>query len=265
MAREPLDCAAADDLAAGFVLGALDPDDEAAVRAHLVDCAQPHPLFAELGGVVPYLALDVAPIEPRSALRTQLRAAVDGEGAVASSHREARPQGESMRRSEGRGPLRRRWSAGRWGVGILAAALIVALGGTSAFLAARLGDTQAYADHLARTATLAAQPGSRALAVRSSGEAGPSGTAVLPPTGDGTIVVEGLASVSGAEVYEVWLIAGSGSPIPAGQLHLTSDGRGWLDGLGAAPPGPVTVAITREAGPGAKTPTLPILASGSTS
>ena len=39
------------DLAASFVLGALDEDEMAAVRAHLASCAESHAEFDELGGM----------------------------------------------------------------------------------------------------------------------------------------------------------------------------------------------------------------------
>ncbi|HEX5589656.1 MAG TPA: zf-HC2 domain-containing protein, partial [Candidatus Limnocylindrales bacterium] len=52
------------DLAAGFVLGALTPDEAAAVRAHLATCPEAHEEIAELGGVVPYLAESLEPVEP---------------------------------------------------------------------------------------------------------------------------------------------------------------------------------------------------------
>ncbi|HSS36485.1 MAG TPA: zf-HC2 domain-containing protein, partial [Patescibacteria group bacterium] len=60
----PLTCDEARDLAAGFVLGALAPDEMVAVREHLATCAEAHPEFEELGGVVPYLADSLEPVEP---------------------------------------------------------------------------------------------------------------------------------------------------------------------------------------------------------
>ena len=39
------------DLAPGFVLGALTPDEDREVREHLASCPEPHEEFAELGGV----------------------------------------------------------------------------------------------------------------------------------------------------------------------------------------------------------------------
>jgi anti-sigma-K factor RskA len=88
--------------------------------------------------------------------------------------------------------------------------------------------------------------------------------AVVVSSGSGRVVLSGLASTSGSQVYEVWLIGADGRPIPAGALHTTGAGDGWLDTLAPVPQGPVTVAVTREPGPGATTPTLPILTSGAT-
>ncbi|HEY6056936.1 MAG TPA: zf-HC2 domain-containing protein, partial [Candidatus Limnocylindrales bacterium] len=67
------------DLAASYVLGALSAAEAAAVREHLASCPEPHPEFAELGGVVPYLAEIVDPVEPPPALRARILAAARAE------------------------------------------------------------------------------------------------------------------------------------------------------------------------------------------
>jgi len=61
--------------AAPFVLNALEPDEEEAVREHLRSCSLPHNEFAELGSVVPALAVTVAPVEPPAALKGRILAA----------------------------------------------------------------------------------------------------------------------------------------------------------------------------------------------
>ena len=63
-----LSCDEVRDLAAGFVLGALDPAAMHDVRDHLATCPEAHPEMHELGGVVPYLAESVEPVEPPTAL-----------------------------------------------------------------------------------------------------------------------------------------------------------------------------------------------------
>ena len=74
-----LSCDEVRDLAAGFVLGALDPATMHDVRDHLATCPEPHPEMAELGGVVPYLAESVEPAEPPVELRGRIMAAIEAE------------------------------------------------------------------------------------------------------------------------------------------------------------------------------------------
>jgi hypothetical protein len=64
-------------LAPGYVLHALEPAEDAAVRGHLASCGLPHPEFEELGGVVPsLLELDESEmVEPPAALRDRVMAA----------------------------------------------------------------------------------------------------------------------------------------------------------------------------------------------
>lgn len=71
-----LTCDATRDQAAGFVLGALDPNEEREVRAHLAACDQLHREFAVLGGVAQYLDETVELIEPPARLRQRVVAAV---------------------------------------------------------------------------------------------------------------------------------------------------------------------------------------------
>jgi len=67
------DCDQVRDLLPAYVLGALERDEEAAVREHLATCDL-HAEAAELGGVVPYLAETVDPVEPPAALRSKIMA-----------------------------------------------------------------------------------------------------------------------------------------------------------------------------------------------
>lgn len=71
-----IDCAEARDRAPFFVLGALDARGAAEVRDHLATCTLEHPEFAELGGVVPYLAELVEPLDGGPALRERVLAIV---------------------------------------------------------------------------------------------------------------------------------------------------------------------------------------------
>ena len=55
-----LTCDEVREMAGAFVLGALEPADEAAVRAHLSTCDDAHAEIAELGGVLPALGRERA-------------------------------------------------------------------------------------------------------------------------------------------------------------------------------------------------------------
>jgi anti-sigma-K factor RskA len=74
-----INCAEATDRAAFFVLGALDAGEAIEVRDHLETCPNEHPEFKEFGGVVPYLADALEPLEPSPELRRRVIDAVEGD------------------------------------------------------------------------------------------------------------------------------------------------------------------------------------------
>jgi hypothetical protein len=65
-------------------------------------------------------------------------------------------------------------------------------------------------------------------------------------------------------VYEAWAISGTSAPVPIGGFTVGADGTGALMAGSQQTSLNAVIAITREPGPGATTPTLPIVASGST-
>lgn len=252
-----LSCSDVHDLAAGYVLDALEPDERSAVQAHLETCREPHPELAELGGVVPYLTAAVQPIEPATSLRARILAAVEAEqpGTVPG------PSTAPGRRLPGL------FTKG-WPRALLAGAamVILVLAGTTAYFGQQLAESRAYAATLARASTLAAVPGSLAIAISAAPGTGVGdvhGVAVIARDGTGIVVTDGLPQTRAPEVYEIWYVRGANAPIPAGSFQVDANGRGWIDGLSGAPGGAITLAITREAGPGATSPSLPILAAGS--
>ena len=72
-------CERVRELAPGFVLGALDAADMAAVHEHLIGCREPHPELREFGGVLPYLAATLEPVEPPARLRAAVIAAAQAD------------------------------------------------------------------------------------------------------------------------------------------------------------------------------------------
>jgi hypothetical protein len=71
------DHGAFDELAVGWALHALEPEDEAAFALHLPDCARCARTVAETSDVMAAMAADLPPAEPSPGLRDRLRAAVE--------------------------------------------------------------------------------------------------------------------------------------------------------------------------------------------
>ncbi|MPQ99204.1 anti-sigma factor [Modestobacter sp. I12A-02628] len=66
-----------DELAVGWALHALEPEDEADFLAHLAGCARCERTVAETHEVMAAMATDLPPVEPSESLRHRLRAAVE--------------------------------------------------------------------------------------------------------------------------------------------------------------------------------------------
>ena len=70
-----LTCDDVREMAGSFVLGALEPAEDAAVRAHLATCDDAHAEIAEAGSVLPVLLESVPVVEPSAALKGRILAA----------------------------------------------------------------------------------------------------------------------------------------------------------------------------------------------
>lgn len=251
------------DLAPAYVLGALDEVDTARVRDHLASCGEPHPELVELGSVVPALAASVDLVEPPGHLRSRIiaAAAADLAGRWSSGGipdeltRDRRPPSGAVPR----------WSPGRrsvgWAIGIAAVIAVAALGAWNVALRSDLAAATAYRDVVDQVLAIAAQPGSHTAILSSPDDPARSGLAAIAADGSIHVVMRGLAPTTGSAVYEAWVIAGSGPPRPIGSFTVGSDGVGVLAAAGPGAGG-VTVGLTLEPGPGATTPTLPLVSSG---
>jgi hypothetical protein len=292
-----LTCEQVRDLAAGFVLGALEPAAVHDVRDHLAECREPHPEMDELGGVVPYLAESVEPLEPPVELRGRIMdrieaeiragrrtdAAADrlitslgaGSSAAPAGQAAAAPAAESAlpvvpdnppaapidlaaERGRRRSPL-------RWVVAIAAVVVIAALGAWNLSLNQQLSSAQAQQAAVNEVVALAQLPGGQA-AILVPGPTGgtPAGLAAIGPDGSFAMAVHGLDPTSGSEVYEAWVIGASGTPQPVGSFAVAADGLGRLSASQVPTGSSLTVGLTHEPGAGATTPTLPMVVSGVT-
>ena len=141
------------ELASGFVLGALDTDEMLDVAITSTAAAGRHPEVDEFGGVLPYLAASLEPVEPPTWLRESVIAAARAD--LVARRRFSQPAERSAARpvvvplatsvkgsaeivrSPGRAYSRRR-RALTWATRVAAAVAIVALAGYSFVLQSRL-------------------------------------------------------------------------------------------------------------------------------
>ena len=263
------------ELAAGYVLGALEPEEEQAVREHLASCELPHDEFAELGGVVPYLAETVDQVEPPAGLKARIMAAAaedlaarggetsrpTAEGGAAAEPPPAAPAVTAFPSAAEREARRRRVSPATWVLRIAAVLVIAVLAGYNLLLQGQLNAAREYDRAVAAVLDLAAQPGSQSAVLSGTGGQGPRGLAAVGADGSIRIAMRDLAPTSGSQVYEGWVIAPGGAPVPIGGFTVSQNGVGAMNAVSTPGPG-ITIALTREPGPGATTPTLPIVSSG---
>jgi anti-sigma-K factor RskA/putative zinc finger protein len=262
-------CDEARDQAAGFVLGALTPAEERAVREHLATCAEAHDEFAELGGVVPALATSVEQVEPPPALRERIMAAaaVDLRGHAPATVPSvappvlARPAPAPVIDRPRSITTRTRATRFGWALGIAAVLAFAALGVWNVRLQGQLTDAQAYQQRVEEVLTIARTPGSVMAVLAPASAGGQDGLIAIASNGDAAMVVKGLPAASANEVYEVWVIVGTNAPIPAGALSQ-SGGLAFMTGKPGPVPVGATVALTQEPGPNPTAPTSPILVKG---
>lgn len=256
------------DLTAAFVLGALDEDEMAAVRAHVASCADPHAELDELGGMVAVLQAGLRPVEPPPALKDRIMAAAAAD--LEARRREAVQSGAAAR-SEGAAPppaiqdapvparpagpvLLPRQPRLSWALGLAAVLAIALLGGWNLSLQAQLSETQAYQRQVAAVLDAAALPGALTAVMRSAAGEGATGLAAVAPDGTMRIAMRDLAPTTGREVYEAWAILPESEPVALGGFQVGPNGVGYFETGGLPTQAGVVLALTREPGPGATAP-----------
>jgi anti-sigma-K factor RskA len=282
-----LTCDEVREMAGAFVLGALLQPEEDAVRAHLATCSDAHAEIAELGGVLPVLDASVPVVEPPAGLRARImaaaaadleaRAGAPGVPAVGAPAVPAAPTSAAppvtaaaagstvptpFPSADERTARRSGASAGSWVLRIAAVLAIVLLGGWNLLLQSQVNPANAYEQSVAAVLDVAAQPGSHTAILTAAGASGGSGLAAISASGAVSIAMQDLAATSGKTVYTAWAIGGDGVPIALGDFTVGNNGTGSLAATGAPTAAGVVVALTLEPGPGATTPTLPIISKG---
>jgi len=272
------------DLAPLYVLGVLEPGEAVAVREHLATCPDDHAEFAELGSVAPVLFEDVDLVEPPDHVRTRIldAAAADlaarGAGSVsppvpavptattAAVPPLPFPDGTARegRRHAAEAPPRKSGLArmNDWVFRIAAVLAIVVLGAWNVLLQRDLASEQDYRTAVTQVIEVAGQPGSSLAVISGQGGEPARGLAAVDDQGTVVFAIRDLAPTERTEVYTAWSIVGDDPPVNIGQLTVGSAGTGTLTTAAAVAAPGATLALTREPGRGATTPTMPIVAAG---
>lgn len=278
MTEPRMTCDLARDLAAGYVLGALERDEEAAVRDHLATCAEPHPEFDELGGVVPaYLAFELDAlelVEPPATLGERIMAAATADlaernrssaapaptTASAPSSPIAFPSAaERTARAE---RTRSRTSPLDWVLRVAAVLAIVAVGTWGLGLQRQLDAAQRFDQAVAQVVDAAGKPGSATVVLTAAAGNRGSGIAAVAPDGSVVLAMRDLPATSGSQVYETWVIVGEQAPVAVGGFTVDANGTaGFTSRAATTPPGAV-IALTLEPNAGSSAPLGPVVSSG---
>jgi len=263
---QPMTHEQAVDLAAAYVLGALEAADMAAVREHLATCPESHVEFERLGGVVPYLldTPDLELVEPPASLGDRIMAAAAADLATRGAGAEPAPQRTIAFPSAPEREARAETRTGRlgWAMRIAAVVAIVILGGWNLLLQNQLTVAQRFDQAVSRVIRAAGQPGSQTVVLTPTENNQASGIAAIRPDGSVVLAMRNLPATKGAEVYETWVIVGSAAPVPVGDFHVDDYGiAATTTEPTHAPPGAI-IAVSREPQPGSTSPVGPIVSTG---
>ncbi len=238
-------------LAAGYVLGALEPDDEHAFSRHLSGCATCQATVRALEGAAASLAAAVPPVEPPATLRASIRRKVG----LSARHRgllawRPRPSATVV-------------------TTVAVAAGIVALFALSFWNMALRTQVALDRARLATYQQVLDDPNVRTARLKGDRYPQASATVLASSTKDrGLLLVERLPTLPDNRVYQVWGIpvgaGGAPGPPTPGRTFQGSD-RVQVIPVGMPIQPQMTFAITAEPGPrGSQRPTGPPLLQGAT-
>jgi anti-sigma-K factor RskA len=240
-----------DELAVGWALHALEPEDEALFSRHQPDCDRCARTVAETEEVMASLATELPPAEPSEALRARLRDAVEETEQVRrpalppdqptelpedllGDPRPTAPHAPGVRPRVGVPPtagwLRTGASDTGWrrrlpvALGAAAAAVILGLGAWNVALSSDREQAQTAATQESHMIDSLLQPGQATIAPVSD-IGGHSVATVVARHGQVQVVTWGLSENNrNASTYVVWGVVGGGSPVPLGTFDVVQSG-----------------------------------------
>ena len=256
----PLNHSEYEQLAAGWALGALEPDDEVTFQRHLAACEACAASVRELEGVVGDLAYAAPPVDPPAGLWSSI------ERGIAPSARPSRATAAGPPRPQRARP---RWGRPRrspWPLRLAAAACVALLVALSFWNISLRDQNDVYRSRVAtleQIARLVNDPTTRTIALRGpAAEQGAQVTVLASSRSDrGVLLAEGLPPAARGQVYELWGVP-QGDVARAQKAALFVAGGPDRPVLFEVPVQPNTAfAVTREPGPhGSEKPTSqPIL------
>jgi anti-sigma factor RsiW len=213
------------DYTAAYALDALDREEKARYEEHLATCEQCREQLAQLGGAAGALAFAVESPAPPAALRSRILDAARAE----------RPNVK---------PLRPRWIPATFAVAAVAAVAAIGLGIWAVSLSRSLDNERSARQRLEQVLTTPT-----ASVVRVSGRH--SGTLLVAPSGNATLIVSQLPEAPNGRIYEAWVIKDN-EPVRAGTFP--GGGNTVIIPLDRSVPKGAIVAVTLEENPGADAP-----------
>jgi hypothetical protein len=276
-----LTCDRVRELASGFVLGALDPKEMIAVSGHLKGCHKPHPEIDDLGGVLPYIAESLEPVEPPAWLRESVIAAAradlvarrrvgkpserraaqpvmapvavpDAQAPVAPQPRRLAPAAEII--SFPGASASRRAPIAVWAARAAAAVAIVALAGYSFILQGDLDKARRAQAQASAIVYALGQPDARTAHLTAVDGSNAGATAVLHHIDHLIVSLYGLPATKGDQVYVVWLANGSGGWTKLGWVTVDDSGVGYLELSNVPASENLWLLVCREPNAGVTTP-----------
>jgi anti-sigma-K factor RskA len=274
------------DLAPLYVLGALPPDEEAAVREHLASCELPHEELDRLGGVVGALIdhelATIKLVEPPAGLRDRILAAAaaadleaNPRGVAADPAAAPVPAAPTPARASASAPTpfpsaaertaraeRRRTSAFDWALRVAAVIAIVASGAFALNVQGQLDRSRAYDDAVAAVVQAGSQPNAKTVVLATQKDQRGAGLGAVKADGSVVLALRDLTATSGQQSYTAWVIVGKDAPVNVGDFTVDASGiRSFTTNPTNTPEGAV-IAVTLEAKPGNPAPAGPIVVAG---
>ncbi|NEK84387.1 anti-sigma factor [Blastococcus saxobsidens] len=214
-----------DELAVGYALHALEPEDEAEFVRHLAGCERCARTIADTSEAMAAMARDLPAAEPSPGLRERLRAAVETTEQVPPRPAGARAPVIAVSAAEQAGPqpvpLRRRAAGRPVLTRVLAAAAVAAvlgLGGWTVALSQSRDDLRSTVAAQEQVVAELTEPGTSTVVPLSTGE---RDVATVVVREDGVrVVTDGLSrNDASSEIYVLWGL-GEEAPVPLGEFDV---------------------------------------------